>query len=72
MLPELLEYLNIKELYPPQKEAIEVVEKGDSVLMSVPTAAGKTLVAYVALMRAVKSNKKGIYQKRFQFVQLFR
>ena len=61
MLPELLEYLNIKELYPPQKEAIKVVEKGDSVLMSVPTAAGKTLVAYVALMRAVKSNKKGIY-----------
>ena len=61
MLPELLEYLNIKELYPPQKEAIKVVEKGDSVLMSVPTAAGKTLVAYVALMRAVRSNKKGIY-----------
>jgi helicase len=61
LLPELLEYLNIKELYPPQKEAIKVVEKGDSVLMSVPTAAGKTLVAYVALMRAVKSNKKGIY-----------
>ncbi len=61
MLPELLEYLNIKELYPPQKEAIGVVEKGESVLMSVPTAAGKTLVAYTALMRAVKGGKKGIY-----------
>ncbi|SVB31954.1 uncharacterized protein METZ01_LOCUS184808, partial [marine metagenome] len=61
MYLELLEYLNIKELYPPQKEAIEVVEKGASVLMSVPTAAGKTLVAYAALMRAVRSKKKGIY-----------
>ncbi len=61
MLPELLEYLNIKELYPPQKEAITVVEKGESVLMSVPTAAGKTLVAYAALMKAVRDGKKGIY-----------
>ncbi len=61
MLPELLEYLNIKELYPPQKEAIAVVEKGESVLMSVPTAAGKTLVAYAALMKAVRDGKKGIY-----------
>ena len=63
MLPELLEYLNIKELYPPQKEAIAVVEKGESVLMSVPTAAGKTLVAYAALMKAVRDGKKGIFKK---------
>jgi len=61
LLTELLDYLNIKELYPPQKEAINFVNKGDSVLMSVPTAAGKTLVAYAALIRAVKANKKGIY-----------
>jgi len=57
----LLKYLNIKELYPPQKKAISVVEKGNSVLMSVPTAAGKTLVAYTALMKAVRDGKKGIY-----------
>ena len=61
LLSELLEYLKIKELYPPQKEAIVLVEKGNSVLMSVPTAAGKTLVAYAALIRAVKAKKKGIY-----------
>ena len=61
LLSELLEYLKIKELYPPQKEAIKFVERGDSVLMSVPTAAGKTLVAYAALIRAVKAKKKGIY-----------
>jgi len=61
LLSELLEYLNIKKLYPPQKEAIKVVNNGNSLLMSVPTAAGKTLVAYAALIRAVIAKKKGIY-----------
>ena len=53
LFEELLEHLKIKKLYPPQKEAIAVVEKGESVLVSVPTAAGKTLVAYAGLMKAV-------------------
>ena len=61
LLTELLDYLKIKDLYPPQKEAVSIVNKGESVLMSVPTAAGKTLVAYAALMKAVKEKKKGIY-----------
>ena len=61
LLTDLLDYLKIKELYPPQKEAISIVETGESVLMSVPTAAGKTLVAYAALMKAVREKKKGIY-----------
>ena len=61
LLTELLDYLKIKDLYPPQKEAIAIVDNGESVLMSVPTAAGKTLVAYTALMKAVKEKKKGIY-----------
>ena len=61
LLTDLLDYLKIKELYPPQREAISVVETGESVLMSVPTAAGKTLVAYAALMKAVREKKKGIY-----------
>ena len=61
MLNQLLDYLNIKELYPPQKEAMEVIERNESLLMSVPTAAGKTVVAYNALMKAVKEGKKGIF-----------
>ena len=61
MLNQLLDYLNIKELYPPQKEAIEVIERNESLLMSVPTAAGKTVVAYNALMKAVKEGKKGMF-----------
>ncbi len=61
LLSKLLEHLDIKELYPPQKEAMAVVDKGSSLLMSVPTAAGKTLVAYNALIKTVKAKKKGIY-----------
>ena len=61
MLNQLLDYLNIKELYPPQKEAMEVIERNESLLMSVPTAAGKTVVAYNALMKTVKEGKKGIF-----------
>ena len=61
MLNQLLDYLNIKELYPPQKEAMKVIERNESLLMSVPTAAGKTVVAYNALMKAVKEGKKGIF-----------
>ena len=61
MLNQLLDYLNIKELYPPQKEAMKVIERNESLLMSVPTAAGKTVVAYNALMKAVSEGKKGIF-----------
>ena len=61
MLDQLLDYLNIKELYPPQKEAMQAIERNESLLMSVPTAAGKTVVAYNALMKAVKEGKKGIF-----------
>jgi len=61
LLNQLLDYLNIKELYPPQKEAMGVIERNESLLMSVPTAAGKTVVAYNALMKAVKEGKKGIF-----------
>ena len=61
MLNQLLDYLNIKELYPPQKEAMQAIERSESVLMSVPTAAGKTVVAYNALIKAVNEGKKGIF-----------
>ena len=44
----------IKSLYPPQAEAVKKgVLKGKSLLMSVPTAAGKTLIAELAMARAI-------------------
>jgi helicase len=44
----------IEELYPPQAEAVECgVTEGESVVASVPTASGKTLVAQLAMLSAL-------------------
>jgi len=44
----------IKDLYPPQAEAIRKgVLNGRSLVMSVPTAAGKTLIAELAIVRTL-------------------
>ena len=61
MLPGILEHFGIAELYPPQEEAIASVERDESVLLAVPTAAGKTLVAYLALLRTVAAGRRGMY-----------
>lgn len=43
----------IKELYPPQAEAIEKgILDGNNLLMSVPTAAGKTLIAELCMLNS--------------------
>ncbi len=51
----------ITELYPPQAEAIPKVLAGRSVLLACPTASGKSLVAYVALLRAARQGRTGLY-----------
>ena len=48
---------NIKDLYPPQAEAIRKnVLNGNNLLMSVPTAAGKTLIAELSMIKALLTN----------------
>jgi len=62
-VPEVPEWLvghlheqGIEELYPPQVEAVERgVTRGESLVASVPTASGKTLVATMAMLSAVES-----------------
>ena len=62
-VPEVPEWLvghlheqGIEELYPPQAEAVERgVTRGESLVASVPTASGKTLVATMAMLSAVES-----------------
>jgi len=61
VLGPMLERMGIESLYPPQEEAIPHVMEGRSVLLSVPTAAGKSLVAYAALLNGLRSGKKGLY-----------
>ncbi len=49
------------KLYPHQEEAIKIIDTGKSVLVSVPTASGKSLIAYYAMLRAVSGGGRAIY-----------
>lgn len=54
---EIILSSGITELYPPQAEAIEQgVLDGHNLLMSVPTAAGKTLIAELSMLKSILSN----------------
>ena len=43
----------IEELYPPQEEALEHVLQGKSTVIAIPTASGKSLIAYLGVLRKV-------------------
>ncbi|MWG34771.1 ATP-dependent DNA helicase [Halomarina oriensis] len=68
-VPEVPEWLpghlrdgGIEELYPPQAEAVEKgVTEGDSLVASVPTASGKTLIAELAMLSSVARGGKALY-----------
>ncbi len=52
----------IEELYPPQVAAVEAgVTDGESVVASVPTASGKTLIAQLAMLSAVERGGTALY-----------
>ena len=44
-----------------QKEAIDWIEKGHSVLVSAPTGAGKTVIAERAIQQAMERHENAIY-----------
>jgi replicative superfamily II helicase/intein/homing endonuclease len=61
-LSEHLQDDGIESLYPPQAEAVEAgVTEGSSLVASVPTASGKTLVAELAMLAAVRAGGKALY-----------
>ena len=41
---------NIEKLHPPQYEAMEAVFSKSNILLAIPTASGKSLVAYLSLI----------------------
>ncbi len=61
-VPERLADEGIEELYPPQADAVDAgVTDGESVVASVPTASGKTLVAELAMLSSVARGGKALY-----------
>ena len=52
----------IEELYPPQAEAVKKgLLEGENLLAAIPTASGKTLLAELAMLKAVLSGGKALY-----------
>jgi helicase len=51
----------IEELYPPQAEAVPPALAGSNLVLSIPTASGKSLVAYLAILQAVLKGGKALY-----------
>ena len=58
---EVLRAQGIEQLYPPQAMALGPVLSGKSVLVSCPTSAGKSLIAYVALVQGALEGRRGLY-----------
>ncbi len=54
---EIFESQKIKELYPPQQQAIDAgALDGKNILLSVPTAAGKTFIAELCMLKSILQN----------------
>jgi helicase len=58
----LYEERGFRELYPPQAEAMERgLLDGKNMLLAMPTASGKTLLAELAMLRAALQEKRSLY-----------
>ncbi len=61
-LPDHLREQGIEDLYPPQAEAVEAgVTEGESLVASIPTASGKTLIAALAMLASIEREGKALY-----------
>ncbi|HZY70562.1 MAG TPA: DEAD/DEAH box helicase [Thermoplasmata archaeon] len=58
---EILRAQGITRFYPPQAQAVPSVLAGRSTLLACPTASGKSLVAYLALLSAMRRRRTGLY-----------
>ncbi len=57
----VVEGMGISELYPPQARGVIPAVKGKNLVLAVPTASGKSLVAYIALVHFALKGEKGLY-----------
>jgi helicase len=59
---DILKEHEIKELYPPQAKALPHVLNGENMVLSIPTASGKSLVAYLGIVnRLLNERGKALY-----------
>ena len=81
--PEIIEILkehDISELYPPQAKALPFALKGENLVLAIPTASGKSLVAYLAIINRLLNEKgkalyvvplKALAREKYEELKLF-
>ncbi|MCH2636892.1 MAG: DEAD/DEAH box helicase [Candidatus Thalassarchaeum sp.] len=55
----LIEDWGIERLHPPQAEAMPIALSGQNLLLAIPTASGKSLVAYLAILKRLLVDSPG-------------
>ncbi|MDK2892119.1 ATP-dependent DNA helicase [Methanohalophilus sp.] len=59
---EFYEGMGIRELYPPQADAVKAgLLNGNNIVAAIPTASGKTLLAELAMLKTIKKGGKALY-----------
>jgi len=58
---EILKIRNVAKFYDYQEKAIAEIDKGKNLIVSTPTASGKTLIAEYGIVRALNNRGKAIY-----------
>jgi helicase len=58
---DILHEQNIEDFYPPQQDAIGPALEGRNLVMAIPTASGKSLVAYLAAIKAALKGGRALY-----------
>jgi helicase len=58
---DTLKEQGIEDLYPPQVDAIGPALLGENLVLAIPTASGKSLVAYLAILASVLRGGKALY-----------
>jgi helicase len=58
---EVLKGQGLEELYPPQAEAIGPALAGKNLVLALPTASGKSLVAYLAVVKKALAGGRALY-----------
>ncbi len=76
----ILKEHDIVSLYPPQQQALPYVLKGKNTVLSIPTASGKSLVAYLAIVHRLKEKGgkalyvvplKALAREKYEELKLF-
>jgi helicase len=61
-IKDILKDQGINKLYPPQEDSISYVLNHNNVVLSIPTASGKSLIAYIAIVnRLIEKRGKALY-----------